>query len=183
MAAGGSVEPFWEVYAVHKDNKEVFRMLEEYRIGNLKEEDVEKNDKESKRSSKVHDPFSNEPERCILSFVYQVVYLFSLYRHPSLLAVSERPFNAETPLPTLADSFLTPNELFYVRSHLATPDVKEEEYELEISAIGSKELTLTLSDLKKFPKHTVVAAIQCGGNRRKDMNDVKALKGLQWSGT
>ena len=25
---------------------------------------------------------------------------------------------------------------------------------------------LRLEDLKKFPKHTVTAAIQCGGNRR-----------------
>lgn len=31
MAAGGSVEPFWEIYAVHKNNAQVFAMLEEYR--------------------------------------------------------------------------------------------------------------------------------------------------------
>ena len=31
MAAGGAVEPFWEIYAVHKNNKEVYEMLEEYR--------------------------------------------------------------------------------------------------------------------------------------------------------
>ncbi len=42
--------------------------------------------------------------------------------------------------------------------------------------------TFTLDDLKKFPKHTVTAAIQCGGNRRAEMNASKPLKGLQWSG-
>ncbi len=40
LAAGGAVEPFWELYAVHKGNQEVYDMLEQYRIGNLKEEDV-----------------------------------------------------------------------------------------------------------------------------------------------
>ncbi len=36
MAAGGSVEPFWELYAIHKD-KAVLDILEQYRIGNLDE--------------------------------------------------------------------------------------------------------------------------------------------------
>ena len=40
-----------------------------------------------------------------------------------------------------------------------------------------KELTLSLEDLKtRFPRHTVMAAIQCGGNRRKEMKDRKMLK-------
>ncbi len=37
MAAGKSLEPFWNLYAVHKDNTEVYAILEEYRIGNLVE--------------------------------------------------------------------------------------------------------------------------------------------------
>jgi sulfite oxidase len=32
MAAGGSVEPFWLLYAVHK-NPDVYALLEEFRIG------------------------------------------------------------------------------------------------------------------------------------------------------
>ena len=57
MAYGSSVEPFWEVYAVHKDNPEVYELLEKYRIGNLKEEDVKKN------KTEVVDPWANEPKR------------------------------------------------------------------------------------------------------------------------
>jgi len=60
MAAGGAVEPFWEVYAVHKDNKEVLFLLEQYRIGNLKAEDVESN-KQAHTDS--HDHFKGEPKR------------------------------------------------------------------------------------------------------------------------
>ena len=35
LAAGGAIEPFWAMYAVHQTD-EVFKMLEEYRIGELK---------------------------------------------------------------------------------------------------------------------------------------------------
>ena len=51
--------------------------MEEYRIGNLREEDVRAN--EAAASASV-DPFANEPKRS-----------------QKLLALSIRPFNAETP--------------------------------------------------------------------------------------
>ena len=39
-AAGGSVEPFWNVYPVHK-SQETYKLLEEFRIGNINEKNVE----------------------------------------------------------------------------------------------------------------------------------------------
>lgn len=47
-------------------------------------------------------------------------------RHPALIVRSEKPFNAETPLPLLTDSFYTPNDLFFVRNHLPVPKVSSE---------------------------------------------------------
>ena len=44
MAAGGSIEPFWSIYAVHNNNAEVYSLLEQYRIGNLAEADVKVNE-------------------------------------------------------------------------------------------------------------------------------------------
>jgi len=38
LGAGGPLEPFWNLYAVHQ-TPEVLEMLEEYRIGKLKAED------------------------------------------------------------------------------------------------------------------------------------------------
>ena len=38
LAAGGSLEPFWALYAVH-NNQHVLDILEEYRIGSLKEDE------------------------------------------------------------------------------------------------------------------------------------------------
>ncbi|XP_046685969.1 sulfite oxidase, mitochondrial [Homalodisca vitripennis] len=111
----------------------------------------------------MEDPYSNEPQR-----------------HPALHTSSLRPYNAEPPSALLVDSFITPTALFYVRNHLPVPDVDEKSYELEISGVGIKSTTLTLEDIKKFPKHSVTACIQCAGNRRSEMNQVKQVKGLEW---
>ena len=109
---------------------------------------------------------------------------------------SATPFNAETPLSIIGDSFVTPADLFYVRNHLPVPTVDPDTYTLEViltlghlhtlhQVVGlgvGKELTLSLEDLKtRFPRHTVMAAIQCGGNRRKEMKDRKMLKVTQGS--
>ena len=160
-AAGGPVEPFWETYAVHKNNPEVYEMLEGLRVGNLREEDVKSN-----ASVHLADQFGNEPRRSGV-----------------LVATSSRPFNAEPPVEAVVDSFLTPADAFYVRNHLPVPDISADEYELHVGGVGVAETTFSLRELKeKFPKATVTAVIQCGGNRRADMNAEKGLKGLQWKG-
>uniref|UniRef100_A0A1B6LRG4 Sulfite oxidase n=1 Tax=Graphocephala atropunctata TaxID=36148 RepID=A0A1B6LRG4_9HEMI len=65
-------------------------------------------------------------------------------------------------------------------STLPLPEVDEQSYELQISGVGIKETTLTLDDIKKFPKYTLTACIQCAGNRRGEMSTVKPVKGLDW---
>merc|ERR1719483_1559867 len=160
MAAGGAVEPFWAMYAVHLNNPVIAKLLEQYRIGNLSQKDVQ-----SQASS--GDPYSGDPKR-----------------HPALVINKDKPFNAEIPLSIITDSFITPNDLFYVRNHLPVPDIDEGSYELEVSGIGVKGETVifTLDQLKQFPKHSIVAAVQCAGNRRAEMHAVKNLRGLEWRG-
>ncbi|XP_066965362.1 sulfite oxidase isoform X2 [Macrobrachium rosenbergii] len=157
MGAGGSVEPFWALYAVHK-NPHVLKIFEKYRIGNLAADDVGAMVKD------MSDPYGNEPRR-----------------HVTLIPASQKPFNAETPLAFLAENLITPNELFYVRNHLPVPEVDAKTYELEIvDETLDKEKTIKLSDIKKYPKHTITATIQCAGNRRSEMMKVKPVKGLSW---
>lgn len=157
LGAGGSVEPFWALYAVHK-NPEILKILEKYRVGNLAATDV------GVAVDNMDDPYANEPRR-----------------HFSLKPSSKKPFNAEPPLPLLADHLITPNELFYVRNHLPVPDVDPATYELEICDEGKDvEKVLTLSDIKKYPKYTITSTIQCAGNRRSEMKKVKEIKGLGW---
>merc|ERR1712212_1391967 len=163
MAAGGSVEPFWATYAVHQNNPLVAWRLEQYRIGNLSASDVAS----QLRDRDAKDPFSQEPKR-----------------HPDLVPALERPFIAETPLSLLTDSFITPSELFYVRNHLPVPQIKVDDWHLEVTGLGVNQgLSLSFEELKNnFPKHEVVAALHGGGNSRGEMMDAKFLVGLNLRG-
>lgn len=157
LGAGGSVEPFWALYAVHK-NPHVLDLFEQYRIGNLAAQDVGESVKN------MDDPYANEPRR-----------------HITLKPSSKQPFNAEPPLSLLVDNLITPNELFYVRNHLPVPDIDASTYELELfDEESQKEKTLTLKDIKKYPKQTITATVMCAGNRRSEMIKVKPVKGLSW---
>ncbi|EDO45092.1 predicted protein [Nematostella vectensis] len=157
LAAGAALEPYWAMYAVHK-KEEVLEILEEYRIGDLAHEDQVIEFKED-------DPFKEDPER-----------------HPALKKNSEKPFNAEPPLQLLGDSYITPNELFFVRNHLPVPVIDPKLYRIEVTGEGVRTIKLSLEELKtKFKKHNIVSTIQCAGNRRSDMNRVKKVKGLDWS--
>jgi len=163
MAAGSSVEPFWAMYAVHLNNPVIYRALESYRIGNLSIDDAAS--QAEQMASDSTDPYGTDPTR-----------------HRAIVINSKKPFNGETPLAILTDSFITPTDLFYVRNHLPVPEVDPNEYELEVAGLGVKELSLKLEDLKKFPKHTIVATVQCAGNRRAEMRAQRNLKGLEWRG-
>lgn len=156
LAAGSNLEPYWDMYAIHK-NDEVLEILQEYLIGTLKKEDwvIE---------TKKEGPFANDPKR-----------------HPALVVNSTEPYNAETPPVLAIDNLITPNELFFVRNHLPVPDLKAEECKLNVEG-SDRCISLNLEELKtKFRKFELISAIQCAGNRRSEMNKVKTVKGLSWS--
>ncbi|XP_029948572.1 sulfite oxidase, mitochondrial isoform X2 [Salarias fasciatus] len=158
LAAGGALEPFWSLYAVHSQ-EHVLEILSEYKIGNLNVDDVKK-----QQSVVSSDPYSSDPER-----------------HPVLHVNSLKPFNAEPPPEILSDSFITPSPFFFKRNHLPVPQVDPASYRLQVEGLPGGALTLSLQDLKtRFPKHTVTATLQCAGNRRSEMNKVKQVKGLNW---
>ena len=163
LAAGSSLEPYWAVFANHNTD-EVREMLEGLRIGNIAKED---RDKITQQAPPKEGPYANDP-----------------LRSPVLKINTQTPFNAETPSVLLAENYITPNDIFFVRNHLPVPRVDPEHYALEIKGEGIKKpVKLTLEDLKtKFPKHKVTATIQCAGNRRIELNKVKAVKGIPWTG-
>lgn len=168
LAAGKSIEPFWQLYAAH-NHEDVHRILESLRIGNLCEEDVLALDK-IRKERYGEGPYSRDPTR-----------------HPALKVNSSMPFNAEPPPELLMQSFITPNDLFFVRNHLPVPEVNIDEYKLKITGIGidkGTEVAFTLDELKtKFKHHTVATTIQCAGNRRAEMSGVKQVNGLSWDTT
>lgn len=65
------------------------------------------------------------------------------------------------------------SDLFYVRNHLPVPEVNIVDYTLELAVEGTTKKTLNFETLKKkYKKHTITAAVMCGGNRRSDMAKV-----------
>ncbi|KAI8900813.1 Oxidoreductase, molybdopterin-binding domain-containing protein [Globomyces pollinis-pini] len=162
LAAGQAIDPFWAMFSIH-GTAETKELLETYRIGDL----IPREHDETAQEEKNHGLdllFANEPER-----------------DPSLRVLAPRPCNAEAALSSL-DTFITPNEKFYVRNHLPVPDIDLETYRLTIEGPGIPEgFSLSLEELKKdFPRFSVMATLQCAGNRRKEMHEVQPVKGLQW---
>nr|XP_020448909.1 sulfite oxidase, mitochondrial isoform X2 [Monopterus albus] len=158
LAAGGALEPFWALYAVHNE-KHVLDILSEYKVGELSADDLKK-----QQTVESSDPYALDPKR-----------------HPMLHTNSLKPFNAEPPPEILTDSYITPSAFFFKRNHLPVPQVDPASYQLVVEGLPGGVLKLSLEELKtKFPKHTVTATLQCAGNRRSEMNKVKQVKGLNW---
>jgi sulfite oxidase len=94
-----------------------------------------------------------------------------------LLQMNGYPLNAETPLELLTE-YLTPNDLFFVRSHWIPrmPDLKT--WRLTVDGDVARPLSLSLAELKKLPRVETTCVLQCAGNGRALHTPV--LPGVQW---
>lgn len=92
-----------------------------------------------------------------------------------------RPPNFETPLADLAAPF-TPNDVFFVRYHLAViPRVDPLSWRLNVAGTSVQHpLTLSLRELRsRFASVSLAAVNQCSGNRRGLFTP--RVPGVQWS--
>ena len=85
MAAGSSIEPFWQIFAHHNSN-EIYALLESMRIGNIEQ------DNNPVEVADLADPYCNEPKR-----------------HKVLKVNGPKPFCAEPPPSLLVETYLTPS--------------------------------------------------------------------------
>lgn len=91
-----------------------------------------------------------------------------------------RPFDAETSVQEFA-SYLTPNELFFVRSHFGPPpleQVTENVWRLRVRGLVDQPLDLTLKELAQFETVSLTAVVQCSGNGRAYHRP--RAPGVQW---
>jgi DMSO/TMAO reductase YedYZ molybdopterin-dependent catalytic subunit len=91
-----------------------------------------------------------------------------------------RPPNFETPLAGLRPDF-TPNDLFFVRYHLAViPRVERDTWRLSIGGASVRSpLSLSFAQLQSEFEHVELAAVnQCSGNRRGLFEP--RVPGVQW---
>jgi DMSO/TMAO reductase YedYZ molybdopterin-dependent catalytic subunit len=64
------------------------------------------------------------------------------------------------------DPWLTPNRVFFVRSHLGVPAVDLGPWRLRLTGMVDRPATLGLDDLNGLERVTVPAVLQCAGNGR-----------------
>src|SRR5262249_7581089 len=94
-----------------------------------------------------------------------------------LIIRQEEPRNLEFPFERL-DSYLTPVESFYIRSHFHAPTIDPEAYRLTLDGAVKKPFSITLNELKSLPAKTIVATLECAGNSRVFL--VPQKPGAQW---
>lgn len=158
LAAGRSMDAFWKIYPQH-ENKKIYEILEEYRIGDLNEF-IEVEEK--------REIF----EDCVLPI-----------RNELLEVLTTTPFNAESPANFLGESFTTPNDIFFKRNHFLIPKVDKAYVEF----LCETSHKISLENIKKFEKHELFVALQCSGNRRSGFKKKKIedsfyeVRGLPWT--
>ena len=100
----------------------------------------------------------------------------------NLIVHSKEPFNAEPSLRVLRAHFETAHADFYVRNHGNVPEIDISKHRLVVEGRVRDRLDLSIDDLKqRFAEHTIVAVMQCAGNRRADMRKVRPVSGDPWA--
>ena len=89
----------------------------------------------------------------------------------------ESPLNLEMPFSTL-DSFITPTESFYVRTHFPLPVVDRDEWWLRLEGEIEKPFAINYEELLKLKSLTIPVTLECAGNSRNFLEP--KVKGVQW---
>jgi DMSO/TMAO reductase YedYZ molybdopterin-dependent catalytic subunit len=98
-------------------------------------------------------------------------------RPVGLVIRQKDPNNLEMPFDQLGD-FITPTELFYIRSHFPTPELDPLAYRLSIGGAVRRPLQLSYADVRAMPSRTCIATLECAGNSRVFL--VPPVPGAQW---
>ena len=81
-------------------------------------------------------------------------------------SASRLPLDAETPVSVFEEE-ITPNRLFFVRSHFGAPAVGlTDRWTLAVEGGVATPLALSLEDLSKYEQVKIPAVLQCSGNGR-----------------
>ncbi len=98
-------------------------------------------------------------------------------RPVGLIIRQKDPNNLEMPFDQLGD-FITPSELFYIRSHFPAPELDVGTYRLSIRGAVHCELSLSYAEICSMPSRSCVATLECAGNSRVFL--VPPVPGAQW---
>ncbi len=107
-----------------------------------------------------------------------------------LITVTDRPYNAETPLPALLQE-TTPLQQVYVRNHFDIPELDPAGWALDITGEVNRPLSISYSELQSMPARTLKVTLECAGNGRKSLDplppgtlwDLGAVSLVEFTGT
>ena len=86
-----------------------------------------------------------------------------------LIRLTSRPPQLETPLSVFNESLITPNDVFFVRYHLAGlpyDKIDPDTFTVQIKGHVEKQVSLSLKQIKAMPSVELTAVNQCSGNGR-----------------
>lgn len=108
----------------------------------------------------------------------------------------DEPINAEPSAAKLADRWETPAKLAYMRNHGEVLHLDKQAYQLRVdiepdlqpslvrSAPLAGQTSVGLEEILESGRRTLDAALQCAGNRRKELDERHEVEGIKWkSGT
>ena len=90
---------------------------------------------------------------------------------------SETPLNLEMPFSSL-DSFITPTNSFYVRTHFPIPAIDRNAWWLHVEGEVEKPFGINYEQLMALQSVTAPATLECAGNNRNFLEP--KVKGVQW---
>jgi DMSO/TMAO reductase YedYZ molybdopterin-dependent catalytic subunit len=89
----------------------------------------------------------------------------------------EAPLNLEMPFEKI-ESFITPTELFYVRTHFPIPAIDRDAWWLRVEGEVKKTFAINYEELLKLESVTIPVTLECAGNNRNFLEP--KVKGVQW---
>jgi sulfite oxidase len=99
-------------------------------------------------------------------------------KRDDMIVHSEEPLNAEPTRAALAETDLTGVDTFYMRNHGPVPEVDPQTWRLRVAGLVNTPLELSLDALREgFAQHEVTAVLQCAGNRRSGLVQVRDIPG------
>ncbi|KAF2106541.1 sulfite oxidase [Lophiotrema nucula] len=99
--------------------------------------------------------------------------------HSDYSYTGSEPLNEEPPVSELISTFITKKG--YDRNHGPIPHLDASKHRISITGLVKQDLSLSISDLKSLPQHSVICALQCAGNRRHTMRTkLKEVSGIDW---
>jgi cytochrome b involved in lipid metabolism len=192
MAAGQDIGPFWNLYRQHFNSALPQELLRDMRIGSLSQEDVRRKEA-SRNPSDDKDPYNSDPQ---LSPVMHYISRKPINAEPPNFLLTDSWITPTDlwfvrnhhPVVHIADANSHPLTIEVEWAGQPAPgstSISTTTITSSSSGSGSSgtgvtvvPLALTVGDLKsQFPAHSIVATLQCGGNRRAEMSAIEKTNG------